>query len=310
MAADDKRPGIYGVEPQRSIFSSLWFRVVLVVLVVGAVGALAVPRVLDFVSPPPPPKAAPLANPAPPAPPTPTPALVPESVERPTANPGLSTPAPAPAAAPLVTEEKPAEAKAAKPSKPAARRVAKASAASTATRSGAYWIQVGAFKDADAARRLAARLREQHYSVVESSTGASGRGAAASAPSPSPSSEGAGSDKYDVFVAGGASADLSTKLSAKGLSTEPARDGVVVRPSLPLRDAVALSKDLAAQGLQVQVRRSGSPPRTAAAPAPAASAGGDAMHRVRVGPYADRAAATSALKELEGKGYKPFIARR
>jgi len=34
------------------------------------------------------------------------------------------------------------------------------------------------------------------------------------------------------------------------------------------------------------------------------------LHRVRVGPYADRAAATSALKALEGKGYKPFIARR
>jgi hypothetical protein len=50
------------------------------------------------------------------------------------------------------------------------------------------------------------------------------------------------------------------------------REGVVVTPSLPLRDAAALSKDLAADGWKVQV------------------------------PYADRAAATSALKALEGKG--------
>src|SRR5881409_4161009 len=117
-----------------------------------------------------------------------------------------------------------------------------------------------------------------------------------------------GPDKYDVFVGGAALADVTAKLSAKGLTTEPARDGVVVRPSLPLRDAVALSKDLAAMGLKVQVRRSGA----AASPAstPAANPGGDGLHRVRVGPYPDRAAATSALKELEAKGYKPFLARR
>src|SRR5439155_21426169 len=98
----------------------------------------------------------------------------------------------------------------------------------------------------------------------------------------------------------------------KGLATEPAGDGVVVKPSLPLRDAVALSKDLAAGGLKVQVRRSSSQAAAAAAPAPspAPSASGDGLHRVQVGPYADRAAATSTLKELEGKGYKPFIARR
>src|SRR2546429_9089141 len=49
----------------------------------------------------------------------------------------------------------------------------------------------------------------------------------------------------------------------------------------------------------------------AASPAstPAANPGGDGLHRVRVGPYPDRAAATSALKELEAKGYKPFLAR-
>jgi len=85
---------------------------------------------------------------------------------------------------------------------------------------------------------------------------------------------------------------------------------VVVKPSLPLRDAVALSKDLAVDGLKVQVRRAG-----ASAPAPAPSAGGaamsggDSLYRIRVGPFDDRAAATSTLRELEQRGYTPFIAR-
>src|SRR5207249_12070142 len=106
------------------------------------------------------------------------------------------------------------------------------------------------------------------------------------------------SDKYDVFVVGGSPEDITVKLSAKGLSTEPARDGVVVKPSLPLRDAIALSKDLAAEGLKVQVRRSGAP--ASATAAPAGSTGGEVLYRVRVGPYPDRAAATSAEQEFEG----------
>jgi hypothetical protein len=186
-----------------------------------------------------------------------------------------------------------------------ARRPAKAAAATT-SESGGYWLQVGAFKDPDAAKRLAARLRAQNYRVAESSTGAAGN----SPGSPAPGG-GAASDRYDVFVVGNSPADVTAKLSAKGLATEPGRDGgVVVKPSLPLRDAVALSKDLAAEGLKVQVRRSSSPASAAAAAAPAPSASGDGLHRVRVGPYASRAAAAATLKELEGKGYKPFIARR
>jgi hypothetical protein len=173
---------------------------------------------------------------------------------------------------------------------------------------GAYWVQVGAFKDLESAKRLAARLRDQNYPVEESSTGGPTRQNPGHTPAAPPPGGDPGSDKYDVFVGGAALADVTAKLSAKGLTTEPARDGVVVRPSLPLRDAVALSKDLAAMGLKVQVRRSGA----AASPAstPAASPGGDGLHRVRVGPYPDRAAATSALQELEAKGYKPFLARR
>ena len=213
-----------------------------------------------------------------------------------------------PAPQPATTEEKPAERPTrTKPAKQTARRVAKAQATPAAPARGAYWVQVGAFKDPESAKRLAARLRDQSYHVDESSTGAAPRQNPGSTPAP-PAGGGSGSDRYDVFVGGGAVADITAKLSVKGLTSEPARDGVVVRPSLPLRDAVALSKDLAATGLKVQVRRAGS--SGSAASPPAVNGGGAGLHRVRVGPYPDRAAATSALKELEAKGYKPFLARR
>src|SRR5438552_111470 len=212
MAADDKRGGgLYDIEPRRSIFAALWFRVILVLIVVGVIGALAVPYVLDVVNPPgvkpavvPKPAAPAVATPAPPPALAPAPAQAPAPAEPPAPKPPAvaPVPTPAPAAQPATTEEKQAERPTTtKPAKQTARRVAKA----TAT-------------------------------------------------------------------------------------------------------PVALSKDLAAMGLKVQVRRSGA----AASPAstPAANPGGDGLHRVRVGPYPDRAAATSALKELEAKGYKPFLARR
>ncbi len=267
MTADDRRgSGGYDTEPRRSIFASLWFRVLLVVILLGVAGVLAVPYVLDVMNPPPP-KPMAVGTPASPALPLPAPAPAPESAQNPPVAPGPSAPAPAPAAAPATKEEKQTERpKTTKPEKQPARRTAKASAPSAAAGSGAYWIQVGAFKNADAARRLAARLREQNYPVLESSTS----GGADRAPSAPPAS-GAVSDKYDVFVVGG-------------------------------------SPDLAAEGLKVQVRRSGAP--ASATAAPAGSAGGEVLYRVRVGPYPDRAAATSAQKELEGKGYRPFIARR
>ena len=113
------------------------------------------------------------------------------------------------------------------------------SAASPAAENRAYWIQVGAFKDHEAAKRLAGRLRQQNYRVEESPARADERETVGGAPSASSPSRGSASDEYDVFVGGG-----------------------------------------------------------------------DVLHRVRVGPYADRAAATSALKALEGKGYKPFITKR
>jgi cell division septation protein DedD len=180
-----------------------------------------------------------------------------------------------------------------------------------ATPSGPYWVQVGAFKDPAAAKRLAERLREQKYQVVEESPRAAASSAPVATPSPAPPAEtGPPADRYDVFVSAPAPADISAKLGAKGLTADPVSGGVVVKPSLPLRDAVVLSRDLAADGLKVQVRRSGAaaaPAAPAASPAPAS--GGDTFYRVRIGSFPDRPTAQTVLRELEGKGYKAFIAR-
>ena len=181
-------------------------------------------------------------------------------------------------------------------------------------------MQVGAFRDEETAKRLAARLREQNFKV-EQSVRRSGSEpvppAAAAAPTPPERSTAAAAsgDQYDVFVSGMSAADLNRRLSAKGLAAETTAGGLVIRPSLPLRDAVALSKDLAVEGFKVQVRRAGGTEAAKAAsrPAPTPSAstsgGGDTLYRVRVGGFSDRAAAVAALRELEGKGYKGYIAR-
>ena len=303
---DDRQPEHSYEETARSIFSALWFRVVLVLIVCGVIAAVAVPYVLEWMNPPPSKTAAvrPAAPEAkPPAPPATPPVAAPPAPAPPAAAKPAVTPAPAPPPA-IAKEEK--EAKAARP----ARRPARAATTRAPAGTGAYFVQVGAFKDPERAKSLAAKLREQKFSVDESTVGAAGDGGGrpgAAAPAPAPSS--AAGDKYDVFVSGAPAADLSAKLTAKGLATEQSAGGVVVKPSLPLRDAVALSKDLAVEGLKVQVRRAGTPAPAPGPATPAAAASGETVHRVRVGPFADLAAARAARTELETKGYKGFIAR-
>ena len=223
---------------------------------------------------------------------------------------------------------------------PAEKPAAKKSAASArATDNGDYFVQVGAYKDQAMAMNVAARLRQQNYSVVESTVrvGASGGAGAArpAPPAPAPvavvappaplaprTATPSTPDRYDVIVSGASPADMNARLTAKGLASEPAGEGVRIRPSLPLRDAVALSKDLGSEGFRVQVRRAGAAdPAPVAAPPPAPVAatrpvvstsdgdGGQILHRVRVGGFPDRAAAQVALRELQEKGYQPFIAK-
>ncbi len=173
-----------------------------------------------------------------------------------------------------------------------------------------YWVQVGVFRDADAAKRVAQRLRERKYRVQESLVqrhGSAG-GAAETATGP----EQGNRARYEVVVSGGASSELAAKVAAKGLAGHPSTEGVIITPSLPLSEAVALSRDLADDGLAVRVRRIGSPAASvvqgAERHAPSAR-GRDTLHRVRVGSFADRAAAVAVVRELEALGYKPFLAR-
>src|SRR5207248_10515217 len=113
---------------------------------------------------------------------------------------------------------------------------------STAVSSGPFWVQVGAFRDAETARRVAAKLREENFKVEESVTrvggGATARSAAArsaAAPAAKPASRDVGSDQYDVYVTGQTPDELIKRLSAKGPSAQPPGARLVVKPSLPLR---------------------------------------------------------------------------
>jgi len=329
---DDER---FEDEGRRSIFSALWFRAILVVIVLGVVAAVAVPYVLEIANQPAPktaalgkpemtPAPAPVTPPPPPVASTPVaPTPMPEKSPAPDKPAAMDKPATSESPAPtgMTPTETPTPKKSesgksaaanktamATPKEQPASRAPRASAPSPGA-PGDYFVQVGAFKNPDTAKKVAARLREQKYNVEE--TSASGvKTTRAAAPS-APAASGAPSDRYDVYVSGGAPGDISTKLAAKGLSAEPSGAGLVVKPSMPLRDAVALSKDLAVDGLKVQVRRAaaGGP---SAAPPPSSSAAmtsDGTLYRVRVGPFDDKSTATSTLRELEQKGYSPFIAR-
>jgi cell division septation protein DedD len=318
---DDER---FEDEGRRSIFSALWFRAILVVIVLGVVAAVAVPYVLELANQPAPPTAAlgkpettpPVAS-APPAPASEKPPALdkPSAADKPSA--GESSASTPMTSAPAPEKPMPAAPKKSESSKsviasksPAAKEPvesrprAQAAPSPTGTGSSDYFVQVGAFKNPDTAKRLAVRLREQKYNVEETSPT---RAASTSAPAAS----GPAGDRYDVHVTGGTPAEINAKLTARGLSAEPSGAGVVVKPSMPLRDAVALSKDLAVDGLKVQVRRAaGGPAPAPATPNSVASATSDGtLYRVRVGPFDDKSAATSTLRELEQKGYTPFIAR-
>jgi hypothetical protein len=202
-----------------------------------------------------------------------------------------------------------------KPKRIAARSTTTTASAPRPTATSEWWVQVGAYREESTARKIAARLREQNYAVEESVRGVD-KPVKASVPDPAPAASTPNPvtvDQYDVFVSGTTTDALSSRLSGRGLTAETSGNGIIVKPSLPLRDAVALSKDLATEGLKVQVRRAGSTGETTIpaadkrrVQAPSIS---DPLYRVRVGSFADRETAVATLKELEGKGYKPFIAR-
>jgi hypothetical protein len=166
-----------------------------------------------------------------------------------------------------------------------------------------WYVQVGAFKNAATAKNVAEKLREENYKVVDDDSSRTAGVATVGKTTVASSSD--SGDQYDVIITGQPPAEINKRLAEKGLTAEAAGNGAVVKPSLPLRDAVALSKDLAVDGLKVQVRRTGASTATAAR-----KSSGDALHRVSVGGFPDKATAMTTLKELEDKGYKPFLTRR
>jgi len=273
----------YEEEP-RSIFANPWFRAALAVLILAVVGVLALPYVQEWwagpskpqvtvAKPPQAPPAKPQPAPMPPAAPA-APAPAPKVAEKPPekpAEPAKPVPAAPPAPAPKIAE-KPAE----KPAEPAAKPAA-------APSKGDYWVQVGAFSDAKNASRLAARLKDQKYAVQQATVT---RGT------------GGGTSGNEIFVAGAKQRDVYDKVKAKGLRVDAVQGGAVVRPALPLKDAVALSKELADAGMDVKIRRVG-------------GGGGEkaTFHLVRVGGFADRKEAEAAQKELGGTGVPGFVVK-
>ncbi len=290
-------------EAPRSIFQTLWFRAVLAVLILAVAGVLALPYLQEWFGSSSRPQVsvlrpAPPAQPAPPAPQPPTPAApagappaaaptAPKVVEKapprakptpppaPTAPPAREAPAPKVAekpGAPAAPAPKPAE----KPAEPAPKPAAPA-----APSKGDYWVQVGAFSDAKNAARFAARLTDRKYPVEQATVT---RGSAG------------GTEGNEIFVSGAKQRDVYDLVKAKGYHVDAVKGGAVVRPPLPLRDAVALSKELADKGMDVKIRRVGGTRKAT-------------FHVVRVGGYADRKEAEAVRKELADKGTPGFIAK-
>jgi cell division septation protein DedD len=135
---------------------------------------------------------------------------------------------------------------------------------------------VGAFQDAANAARLAARLTQEKYPLQR---------AAVTEPS-------AGGGGHEVLVVGASADEINDKLQGTTRKAVGTREGVLIQPALPLKDAVALSQELRADGLTVKIRR---------------ALGTAGLHTVRVGAYSSRSKAEAVRKELQEKGLSGFI---
>lgn len=307
--------------------SAGWLRALLVLSALAIVLVITVPYALEWLSPPTPQVTRPAlteairtepakvetlapppaTTPAPPvgavAPETPAKANAPTAKPEPASKPeptakdepaSKSLPAPKagatsePAAA--ATKSGPAKptqtARAGEPA-PAAPKTAVDPVKSTltpTTASGDYWVQVGLFANGDNAARLAKELRDERFTVEIAHTTKGG----ASATPPA--------NQHEVVVNGATVEAVTAALKGSG-TAEASGDVVVVRPALELKDAVALSRRLAGDGLEVRIRR------VAAAPA----SGGTTVYIVRVGGYPTREAAAAGRRELAAKGVGGFV---
>ena len=286
--------------------SAGWLRALLVLSALAVVLVVTVPYVLEWLSSPTPPVTRPaLTEPLRPEPPkvepvaaspaaTPAPpvaAVAPEApakAEAPAAK-SESTSKPTPAAtseSASKSEPAPKTSSAALPASAATKTgTGAAKTAHTATAAGGdYWVQVGVFASGDNAERLAKELRAERFSVEVAQTSKGG-----SSPTPA-------GNQHEVVVSGATVDAVTTALKGSG-TAEAAGDLVVVRPALELKDAVALSRRLTGEGLEVRIRR------VAAAP----TSGGATLYHVRVGGYPTREAAAAGKRELAAKGVGGFV---
>jgi hypothetical protein len=137
---------------------------------------------------------------------------------------------------------------------------------------------VGAFSEPQNATRLAAQLTSLDYPVQRATV-----------------TRGTGKAGNEVFVVGASQREVYERVKARGYRADAVKGGAAVRPPLPLRDAVALSKELMDAGMEVQIRRLGG--------------GNAAFHMVRVGGFPDRPTADAAKKELADKGFAGFVVK-
>jgi len=262
-----------GETSRRSIFSEWWFRGLLIVIALAVVVVIALPYVLDWWTQPPP---TPLQKAQIPPPPPPLPGPQVEKAEAPKAPPAQVPATPEPTPSKLPSEPPQSEAKAtAKPEAKAA-ELARERPKAAASVGGNYWIQVGAFNGQANAAALAARLVAEGYPARRFSLARPAGGT------------------HEVFVVGASNDEVTGKLRSKEYRAEAVGPDVVIRPALPLREAVNLSKELASQGLTVKIRRSSS---------------AETFHVVRVGGYPDRQHAQAVQKDLANKGFPGFIVK-
>jgi len=269
------RPGDEEEEetPPRSIFSERWFRALLALVLLAVGGVFALPYFLDWLTPPPP---TPLVKADIPPPPPPQPTVPAQKAEAPKAPAAPSPAKPEPAPQQIPSPLPQTEAKALAKPEPKAPEPAPERPKAVAPTRGEYWIQVGAFTDSANAARLAARLTAENYPVQRFSFDRPIVGT------------------HEVFVVGASQSEVSEKIPVKDYRAEEVGGEVVIRPALPLKDAVGLSKELARQGFTVKIRRSKSTAN---------------FHVVRVGGYPDRQRAQAAQKDLAGKGFSGFIVK-
>ena len=293
-----------GESMPRSIFAAGWFRALLLLAVIGIIAMVGLPYLLRWFEPTVPPprvqagpgdrstaspsvptsrlKESPGSTPGAPASrgptasqPAPGGAASPGSIAPPAAIPPATAPSAAPkapaASRPAARAATEAKAGGASPTAPKA-------AAPAPPAQGEYWIQVGAFQDRRNAERLAQEIRAERLPVQLAAVTRNG---------------GDNASRHELLVTG-STVDAVNGLLRGRHSAEAVPGGVLIRPALSLREAVELSKRLAAERLTVKIRR-------------AAMGGGSTYHVVRVGAFPDRARALEARADLAAKGHAGFV---